>query len=125
MIGRSIITGATALALCASAAIAAVPAWMEPAFGNTVVTTYPSGKSTKLWIDRSGGFELLRSTGKRHYGRWTVKGERICFKQTKPIALPISHCQARIAGGIGSRWPGKSIGGESVTNVLVAGQAGR
>ena len=118
---------AAALSAVAAAAYAApaAPSWLQPAFGNTIVTTYPTGKVTRLWMDPDGTFVLLRSTGKRHSGRWQVKGERICFKQTKPIPLPVSHCQARIAGGVGSRWPGKSLAGENVTNQLVAGQAGR
>ena len=125
MMGRMLGAAVAAAISLAGSAVAATPAWMEPAFGNTIVTTYPTGKVTRMWLDRGGRYELLRSSGKRNGGLWSVKGEQVCFRQTKPIPIPVSYCQARLAGGVGSRWSGKSPAGEAVTNVLVAGQEGR
>ena len=116
---------AVATSLASAAMAETAPAWMEPAFGNTIVTTYPTGKVTRMWLDRDGKYELLRSTGKRNGGRWTVKGDKVCFRQTRPVSIPFTFCQARLTGGIGTRWTGKSPAGERVTNVLVAGQEGR
>ena len=109
----------------ATAANAAAPAWMEPVFGNTIVTTFPHGKSSKTWIDRDGTFESLRVTGKRISGKWQVKGDRVCLRQSKPIYIPISHCERKFAGGVGSTWNSKSPVGEALRNKLVAGQQGR
>ena len=74
------LVAATAVALFALSAQAAAPsAKVATAFGNTVLSIYPDGRSQKIWLKDDGS--------------WTVKGEQVCLKQTKP-ALPFGHfCQ--------------------------------
>jgi hypothetical protein len=116
-----ILAAALAIAL-APAARAAPPARLEPAFGNTIVSTYPSGRSTRLWLKRDGTYEGQRTNGKRTAGRWTVKGAKVCLRQTRPAGLPLTFCSAIPAGRVGATWTSKSPKGEPLNNRLVAGR---
>lgn len=82
----------------------AAPAWAadqpksEPdvsaAFGNTVMSIYPDGRSQKIWLTSDGRWTGLSRRGNPLSGTWTTKGEKICLRQSKPPTLPISFCQA-------------------------------
>jgi len=63
-------------------------------FGNTVISTYPDGRSQKLWIQPDGSWTGLSRRGIPLAGHWTQKGDKVCLKQSKPPTLPISFCQA-------------------------------
>ena len=116
----------TVLAGSAAIAVGQTAADLAPAFGNTVLTTYPSGRQTHLWLERNGTFEGLRSRGQRMSGSWTVnaRGE-LCLRQRRPVPLPINYCTPVVRGGVGTRWTAKAPTGENVRVQLVAGQAGR
>lgn len=95
---------------------------VEAAFGNTIVSTYPSGRSTRLWLNRNGTYEGQRTNGKRTAGKWTLKGGKVCLKQTKPAGIPISFCSPIPKGKVGMTWSSKSPKGEPLRNRLVAGR---
>ena len=63
------------------------------AFGNTVISVYPDGRSQKIWLARDGSWTGLSRRGTPLAGKWTAKGERVCLRQTSPPTLPISFCQ--------------------------------
>jgi hypothetical protein len=63
------------------------------AFGNTVMSVYPDGRSQKIWLERDGSWTGLSRRGNSLAGKWTAKGERVCLRQTKPPTLPLSFCQ--------------------------------
>ena len=92
---------------------------VEAAFGNTIVSTYPSGRSTKLWLKRDGTYEGQRTNGKKTAGKWSLKGGKVCLKQN---GLPLTFCSAVPAGKVGTRWSSKSPKGEPLKNRLVAGR---
>ncbi len=97
---------------------------LEPAFQNTIVSTYPDGKSTKLWLERNGQYEALRANGQRTGGSWQMKGDRLCMTQKRPIFVPLAFCTGipSLKGGVGVSWMAKGLKGEPVRHTVVAGR---
>ena len=117
-----IVTIAAASAAIAAPVFASTTSVLEPAFSNTIVSTYPDGRKAKLWLNRDGSYRAQGRRGKPSSGRWTLKGERICLKQTRPIAGPFSYCTAVKRGGVGTSWSGKAVTGEPIRISVVAGR---
>jgi hypothetical protein len=112
------------LALCASIIGLGAYAATSPlakAFGNTIVSTYPDGRTAELWLQPSGGYT---AEGRRHdmsSGHWSLKGDKVCLKQAKPIWTPFTYCTAIPNGGVGTSWSAKAVTGEAIRVKLVAG----
>jgi hypothetical protein len=84
---------ATALAAPLGAQAAAAPsANVSAAFGNTVLTIDPDGRSRKIWLQPDGTWTGLSRRGLDLAGKWKVDGEKVCLSQSKP-ALFGSMCQ--------------------------------
>lgn len=94
----------------------------EAAFTNTVVSTYPDGRTAKLWLERNGTYRGVGRRGKPSSGKWTVKGQQVCLRQSRPFPAPITYCTAIKQGEVGTEWAGKAVTGEPVTFKLVAGR---
>ncbi|MBS0363000.1 MAG: hypothetical protein JSR98_16605 [Proteobacteria bacterium] len=95
---RSALTLAlVAFAVCAAesarAETPALPPNVAVAFGNTVVSVYPDGRSQKVWFQPDGTWTGLSRKGMPLSGHWMLKGDKVCLRQTKPPTLPISFCQ--------------------------------
>lgn len=98
---KTLLTAATlALALAGSAAanadnVPAAPAKPDVAvtFGNTVMSIYPDGQSQKIWMHPDGTWNGQSRKGVPLAGKWTVKGDEVCLRQSRPPTLPISFCQ--------------------------------
>ena len=118
---RLLLAGSAALSLLSSPALAQ-NAVLEPAFSNTIVSTYPDGRKAKLWLNRDGSYRAQGRRGKPSSGKWTLKGERICLKQSRPIPGPFSYCTAVKRGGVGTKWSGKAVTGEPIRIELTAGR---
>jgi hypothetical protein len=110
--------------LLAAPAFAATEKDLAPAFRNTIVSTYPSGRSAKLWLNRDGSYTGQGAKGGRTAGKWSIKGDDLCLRQTKPFGLPIRYCTPIVKGGVGTRWSARSPKDEPLRNRLVAGRAG-
>ncbi len=67
-------------------------AGVAAAFGNTVLTIDPDGRSRKIWLQPDGTWTGLSRRGLDLAGKWRVDGEKVCLSQSKP-ALPGSLCQ--------------------------------
>ncbi len=103
------------------------PARAQPAssklaatFGNTILSTYPDGRSQKIWMKPDGTWTGLSRRGSALAGKWTLKGEKVCLRQTSPPTLPISFCQVlpdNAAKGIDA----KDVIGRPIHLELVAG----
>lgn len=65
---------------------------VSAAFGNTLLTIDPDGRSRKIWLQRDGTWTGLSRRGLDLAGKWKVEGEKVCLSQSKP-ALPGSLCQ--------------------------------
>jgi hypothetical protein len=83
----------TLLAAPTTAVAAAAPsANVSAAFGNTLLTIDPDGRTRKIWLQPDGTWTGLSRRGLDLAGKWTVEGEKVCLTQSKP-ALPGSMCQ--------------------------------
>jgi hypothetical protein len=105
-----------------SPALALTPAAMEPAFENTIVSTYEDGRTARLWLDPDGRY---RGEGRNHdpsNGKWTIKGEKLCLKQSRPVPVPFAFCTPIVQGGVGTAWSTKSVFGEPLKVELVSGR---
>ncbi len=99
------------------------PSVLEPAFGSTIVSTYPDGRISKLWLNRDGTFT---AEGRRHDssgGRWSLKAASICLRQTKPFPIPFAqYCAPIPQDGVTAGWKGKAVTGEPITIQLAPGR---
>lgn len=97
---------------------------LAPAFKNTVVSTYPDGRQAKLWLAPDGTYRARGRKGDATAGKWKIKGEQICMRQSSPPTLPISYCTAIPSGDVGTTWSAKSVFGDALKVKLVAGRGG-
>lgn len=74
-------------------AAAASPPNVRAAFGNTILTIDPDGRSRKIWLQPDGTWTGLSRRGLDLAGKWRVDGDKVCLSQSKP-ALPGSMCEA-------------------------------
>ena len=92
------------------------------AFGNTIVSTYDDGRTAELWLERDGSYT---AEGRRHdpsRGHWSVKGERLCIRQARPIPILFSFCTPIPKAGMDQAWPAKAASGEAITVKVVNGR---
>ncbi len=68
------------------------PAGVKAAFGNTLLTIDPDGRSRKIWLKPDGTWTGLSRRGLDLAGKWKMDGEKLCLSQSKP-ALPGSLCK--------------------------------
>jgi hypothetical protein len=128
LITRSVVAAASLIALLAvdaPGAFADAPGAekLTAAFGNTVVSTYPDGRTAMLWLKPNGTYNAVGRRRTPSSGVWTVRGNKVCLKQKKPRAVPFSYCTPVPEGGIGASWGGKAVTGEKIRIRLVAGRA--
>ena len=116
------LVAAAVAALFAADAASASPSSVRAAFGNTVVSTYPDGRTGLLWMKADGTYTAVGRRRKPSSGTWSVKGDKVCLKQKKPKAAPISYCARFPNGGVGASWAGRAVTGEKITIKLVRGQ---
>lgn len=116
-------TAALTVALLGSTpAFEATAADLEPAFANTIVSTYPDGRKARLWLEPNGAYKAQGQRGDHSSGRWILKADKLCLKQNKPLSIPFAYCTPVRRGGIGTSWMGRAITGERIRIQLVAGR---
>jgi hypothetical protein len=79
-----LLSAALLAAPLAAQAAAAPPTNVKAAFGNTVLTIDPDGRSRKIWLQPDGTWTGLSRRGLDLAGKWTVKGDKVCLSQSKP-----------------------------------------
>ena len=107
--------------VAASPCVARDRSVVQAAFGNTIVSTYPDGRTGELWLQSDGSY---KAEGRRHdgsSGHWKLKDDKICLKQSHPIPVPFSYCTSVPPGGVGASWTGKAVTGEAIRIKLVHG----
>jgi hypothetical protein len=121
-----VLTGAAltlvAVLLCAAAPPSSGPASLKSAFGNTIVSTYPDGRTAKLWLQPGGVYTAQGRRGDPSNGKWNVKGGKLCLKQSHPVIPFFSYCTPIPAGGLHATWTAKAVTGETVRVKLVEGR---
>ena len=113
------------LAACLAAPLAAhaantPSANVEAAFGNTVLTVDPDGRSRKIWLQPDGTWTGISRRGLDLAGRWTVRGDKVCLSQSKP-RLFASMCE-KFPTDLGAGIEAKDPTGKMVRLKLVKGQ---
>jgi hypothetical protein len=114
----------TAVAAPAAALAATAPPAVEQAFGATVVSTYPDGRTGLLWLKRDGSYTAKGRRRTSSSGHWSLKGDKVCMKQSKPIAVPFRYC-TEIPQDAGTKsWTAKAVTGEPIKVSIVRGKVG-
>ncbi|MFD3265309.1 hypothetical protein [Phenylobacterium ferrooxidans] len=108
------------LAAAPMAALAAEPLPLAHAFGNTVVSTYPDGRTALVWLKKDGTYTGKTRRRTPSSGTWSLKGEKVCLKQAKPVAVPFNFCTELPAS---ESWKARAVTGEPVTMKVVKGVA--
>ena len=116
----------TALAVAASFtalnAQAADLSRVATAFGNTVMSIYPDGRTQKIWLHPDGLWDGVSRRGEPLSGKWTVKGEKVCLRQTRPPTLPFSYCTGFPDDPhVGVTWTAKDFGGTPIKLTVLKG----
>lgn len=96
---------------------AGAPPALEKAFTGTIVSTYPDGRTAELWMNPSGTYTSMGRRHDRHSGRWTLAGEKVCFKRGL-----FGYC-TRIPTA-GTSFTAKAITGETIQVRLMPGRTG-
>ena len=115
-------TLAAAVSCAALNAQAADLGRVAAAFGNTVMSIYPDGRSQKIWLHPDGSWNGLGRNGAPLAGHWTMKGDRVCLRQMKPPTLPFSYCTPFPDDPhIGATWTSKDFVGTPIRLTVVKG----
>jgi hypothetical protein len=88
---------------------------LAKAFTGTIVSTYPDGRTAKLWMEPSGSYTSEGRRHERHHGRWKVKGDKVCFKRGI-----FGYCTQIPTEG---SFTTKAVTGETIRVRLVPGRA--
>ena len=112
----------TILALAFATSAVASPARdsLAKAFGNTVVSTYPDGRTGLLWLKPDGTYSAKGRHRTSSSGTWTLKGAKMCLSQKKPVWAPFAYCTALPSS---TTWNAKAVTGEPITVRIVKGTA--
>ena len=103
---------------------AKIPASLNVAFDNTIVSTYPDGRQSEIWLNRDGSYKGMGRRKDRSDGHWTLKGSKICLRQSHPMAVPFTYCTPLRSGGVGTTWSAKAVTGDQVKVKIVKGRDG-
>jgi hypothetical protein len=96
--------------------------FLAPALTNTIVSTYPDGRTAKLWL-REGGIYVAE--GREHEpsnGHWRVRDGKLCLTQTRPFAFGFVYCTLLSQFSSGTRWTSKAVTGETIEIRLERGR---
>lgn len=120
--GAVILGAAFALGYVPGASAAEAPRGIAAAFGNTLKATYPDGRFQRYWFGKDGTWRAIGRRGKPSSGKWMLKGEQVCLRQSKPFPSPTRFCTDFPSNGaLGSSWQAKDVSGKPVKLSLLAG----
>ena len=108
----------------ALAAGLAAPAWagpMDAAFGNTIVTTYPDGAVSKVYLEPDGSYRSIARDGREDVGTWKAEKGRLCYyPDGAPKGRPI--CAVGLNKKVGDTWKVFQDDGASIKITIAAGR---
>ncbi|HEX4182558.1 MAG TPA: hypothetical protein VHY34_04805 [Caulobacteraceae bacterium] len=115
--------GGVSIAAFVLAGAARAEAPMQAAFGNTILSTYPDGRTAELWLHPDGSYDAEGRKGDPSSGHWSTKGDKLCLKQSKPMSSLFSFCKSMPAEGLAAGYTTKAVTGETIQVKLVRGRA--
>jgi hypothetical protein len=96
---------------------------VDTVFGNTVISTYPDGRSQKIYMRPDGSWAGLSRRGNPLAGSWKLKNDAVCLKQSQPPTLPVAFCLPFPAEPrIGATWISKDLTGTPISLKIVKGK---
>ncbi len=95
---------------------------LDRAFHNTIVSTYPDGRTAELWLQPDGSYAAEGRRHDRSSGHWKLSGDKMCLKQSHPIPVPFSFCTHLTSAGPGAGWTGKAVTGEPIRIRITRGR---
>jgi hypothetical protein len=95
---------------------------LAAAFGNTIVSTYPDGRTAELWLQPDGAYTAEGRHHDRSNGHWDVKDGKLCLKQAHPFAFGFVYCTQLSQFATGSVWISRAVTGETIRIRLVRGR---
>ena len=119
---RCILPALAAIAVAGPGLAIADDSPVSAAFGNTIVSTYPDGRTAELWLKSDGSYTAEGRKHDRSNGHWSVKADKLCLKQAHPFAFGYVFCTEVPDVRPGSSWTGKAVTGEAIRIKLVRGK---
>jgi hypothetical protein len=119
---RSLLVALAALAAAGPSLADEDRSALSAAFGNTIVSTYPDGRTAELWLQSDGSYNAEGRRHDRSKGHWTIRNDQLCLKQSHPFAFGYVYCTALKEVRVGSSWTGKAVTGEPIHITLVRGR---
>lgn len=118
-----VLAAAAAVGLSSAAhAAGAEPRGVAAAFGNTVKALYSDGKYQRLWFSADGTWEAVGRKGSTTAGKWSLKDEKVCLRQSQPFPIPFRYCtEFPKTGGLGAVWTSQDWQGEPINVTVVKG----
>ena len=110
-----------ALAIMLAGAAQAAP--IDATFGNTILSTYPDGRTAELWLRADGAYTAEGRRGDPSNGHWSTKGDKLCLKQSRPMPMFMAFCSSLPRNGLEEGWTSKAVTGETIQVRLVHGRA--
>ena len=108
----------------AATLLSVAPAWalrVDPAFGNTIRSTYPDGRQGVLWLAADGSYAAQGRRGQATSGTWRLNRERLCLRQRRPFPASFTYCTP-IPDNMGAAWSARAPTGEAIRVELVHGR---
>lgn len=113
---------ALAVSLSALNAQAADLSRVAAAFGNTVESIYPDGRSQKIWLDPDGSWTGQGRNGVALAGHWKLRGDKVCLRQSSPPTLPFAFCAPFPANAqVGVVWTSRDFVGTPIKLTVLKG----
>ena len=109
---------AMSCAVLSAPAAAADPSPLEAAFKGTIISTYPDGREAKLWLSEDGRYAASGRKGDPSSGRWSLKHDKLCLRQSRPLPTPFAFCTPLPAS---TTWRAKAVTGEPIDVRLASG----
>ncbi len=107
---------------CVVVLCGAAPSPIDAAFGGTIVSTYPDGRTAELYLQRDGSYTARGRRGDPSNGRWKLNDDKLCLSQSSPLPVPFAFCTPIPAGNLRSAWSAKAVTGETIRVRLVKGR---
>jgi hypothetical protein len=97
-------------------AASAPPPELQKAFEGTIVSVYPDGRKSEVWLNPDGTYTQEGRRHDRNSGHWAMKGGKVCFKR-----MIFTYCSAIPSG---NSFTTKAVTGETIHVHLEPGRKG-